>query len=146
MIRILEEPVAYDKDEEDCLDNPDNWIYKNPTQKEIDSLIKKSQLRILTYENDFYLASGYYWIHCYMANALKNYTNLNYAEYDCYIINLNDDFISTGDVYDYGERYVVLQRLNRFIPELKRLGLVNDSTLIRYSTGEKKLSDFYRDN
>jgi len=145
MIKILnEEPVAYDTGIENDLDNPDAWIYKNPTQKEVDSLNKRVSVRILTYKSDFYLANGYYFIHCFMADALRSYTKLNYNDYNTYYIRLDTNRLMTGDIYNEDYKLKVLQELKPFIPRFKELGLVNDSTVVRYYTYEENLVDFYR--
>ena len=82
MIKILnEEPVAlypeskYLNDEE--LENPAFWVYKNPTKQEIDN-IKETQpykfVSILTLGDDYYLAYSEYFNHSYMKKSLYNVT------------------------------------------------------------------------
>jgi len=143
---LIEEPVAYNIWEEDEIDNPDTWVYKNPTQKEVDSLRQKRSVRLLTYNNDLYLANGYYWIHYEMANALNSYTKLDYNSYNCYYIDRSDNQLFVGDKYGLKERIKVLNNLKPFIIRLKELGLINNSTGVRTIDKYVELKDFYKEN
>jgi len=130
MLKILiEEPVSYNTYYD--VDNDSNWVYKNPTQEEINSIARRECFRILTYKDDFYLASGYYFTHCEMVNAFKTYNGLSLYDYKHYYISLKHDYIKTGDGYtNVNQVLKILKDFEPFICKLRELGLISDITRV----------------
>jgi len=131
MIKILnEEPIVYQGDAE----NTQNWVYKNPTKKEIEEFPNKDSYRFLTNGSDLYIASGYNFVHYSMAISLKPYTGLPYTTYDCYYVETKrgKQVLTAGDrcVTDYVAT-VTLERLKPFIPNLLYLGIINKDTIVK---------------
>jgi hypothetical protein len=146
MIKVLkEEPVSYLRNDEDFDDG--YWIYKNPTKEEIEK-IPCEYYRILTYENDYYLATGYSSIHKQMASLLYEYNRLSYNDYGVYIVNIEGNYITTGDRKDYSNnREEKMEEFKLFIPRLKEIGLINDYMEVRlvnqYISSDITIKDFY---
>jgi len=122
----IESPVAFEKDNEDI------WIYKDPTADEIDEVIKLSQrIRMLTLDNDYYIASAWHFTHKEMARDLYDYTHKTYNSYDTsFIIDKDMNCIELGELGQIIGEISVYNELKKFIPDMISVGLIDNYTYI----------------
>ena len=142
---ILEEPVAImpNSDIKQHGGNPDIdsfWIYKNPTQDEVDDLYRfTDNINILIKNNDYYIANSYYYTHQMMSRYLQSITKVKYDYYDYYlrVERKNNRVMSNSMINDK----VFLTRL---IPDMISVGLFNADFYIYFfrDHGKYKIKDF----
>jgi len=144
MIKLIEEPVSYDVDSKD-IDSTFTWIYKNPTKEEIqENDLYPYDIRILIKDNDYYIASGYYYIHKTMAANLYRYNHIPYKSYDAaFIYKPDHNSIWTGDISSYNNTkpYDILKK---FYQIMKSNGLLkSDTVTYDFKSGGTTLEDLF---
>jgi len=132
MLKILnEEPTAYDKNlGADALDDPGVWVYKNPTQSEVNELKSlnytkddnSGDVRVITDGKDYYVGSAYNFYHSQLTQLTGAHSII-----DC-VIWFKENIMS---IYTRGNEKSTA--LKPFIPIYKKMlqtGLINEDTIL----------------
>jgi len=128
VIIITEEPVAYDSTTDLDIDNPLIWVYKNPTRKEVEELIEEEWvIRIVLQDSDYYMASGYFFIHddIYRLAKLRMYGG-------DYVINVDENSIFSNKEF-YPDDVL------SFYNKLKDVNLIDEHTKILYLDNDNSI-------
>jgi len=135
MIKVLnEEPIAYNKHEENNLDDIEVWIYKNPTPDEVDELKEECQnVRVVVSpDNNYYVASSYYFTH----NDIVKFAKINK---DIDLVIFFKDNVMTINLY--GTNIVNLKPV---YTEMIKNRLINNDTILLNHHSYTDAGDWYK--